>query len=63
MKTVLDFQLKEHEIFLQPFIRQFKNSDRDHDGILNETEFSNLMQALSIDRNEELLQKIDPYNN
>ena len=36
LKTVLDFQLKEHEKFLSKFITVFKQVDIDNDGILNE---------------------------
>jgi hypothetical protein len=36
LKCVLDFQLREHEKFLQFFVRRFKEIDTDRDGILNE---------------------------
>lgn len=36
LKTVLDFQLKNHEKLLKPLVRVFKIKDRDLDGIINE---------------------------
>lgn len=36
LKTVLDFQLREHERFLAPFVQEFRNHDTDKDGVLDE---------------------------
>lgn len=77
LKCVLDFQLREHEKFLGYFISQFKQSDADRDGVLNESQFRQLMynvgfndeQANSFSsdfapkRIERFLQIIDPYSN
>lgn len=35
-KIILSFQLKNHEKFLSPFTKIFKNIDLDKDGIINE---------------------------
>jgi Ca2+-binding EF-hand superfamily protein len=66
----LDFQLSEHEKFLHDFTELYKQVDRDRNGILDESEFRDLlsqMQVLSQEREDEdlviLLQMIDPYNN
>jgi len=74
LKCVLDFQLKEHEKFLAPFVQIYKRVDVDRDGILNEEEFRNLMATIgfnqdspstefSTHRVEKFLQDIDPYSN
>ena len=67
LKVILDFQLTEHERFLQKFTSQFKVSDRDTNGVLNEDEFKELIQSMNIVSSEEeieyLLQAVDPNNN
>lgn len=66
-KIILDFQLKEHEKFLEKFILIFKSFDQDNNGVINETEFRELVQCMDVIHNEEeinyLLQVIDPFNN
>ncbi len=66
-KIILDFQLKEHERFLSKFNLKFKAYDSDHDGVLNEQEFKELLRNLKvIDKEEDiefLLQQVDPFNN
>jgi hypothetical protein len=42
-KNVLDFQMKEHEKFLRPFIQVFRGIDIDGNGIINEQEFVQLV--------------------
>ncbi len=49
LKTVLDFQLKEHEKFLSRFIGEFKSKDKDNDGVLDEEQFRELMQCFGLD--------------
>lgn len=68
MKTVLDFQLKEHEKFLYKFIVVFKQIDGDNNGVVNEDEFIELVKRMRIwEGNEEeitkFLEVVDPYNN
>lgn len=48
MKTVLDFQLKEHEKFLYKFIVVFKQIDGDNNGVVNEDEFIELVKRMRI---------------
>ena len=48
---MLDFQLREHEKFLGYFIAQFKRVDSDRDGVLDESQFRELMSILGF--NEE----------
>ena len=66
-RIILDFQLKEHEKFLEKFIVVFKNVDTDSNGIINEPEFRELVQSMEVITDEEeinyLLQMIDPFNN
>lgn len=38
-KTILDFQLQEHERFLYEFNQLFKGVDTDNNGVVNEQEF------------------------
>ncbi|CDW80904.1 UNKNOWN [Stylonychia lemnae] len=66
-KTILDFQLQEHEKFLYRFTQLYKEVDADNNGIINEDEFRELMAKMTvIEREDEvqyLLQLVDPYNN
>lgn len=66
-KAVLDFQLHEHEKFLKKFRQIYKTVDTDNNGILNEHEFTRLIQMMGIcDSDGEIeyfLQVVDPYNN
>jgi hypothetical protein len=66
-KTVMDFQLKEHEKFLFKFISVFRQVDSDCNGILNEDEFIELVKKMGIWEDDqkimEYLEIIDPYNN
>lgn len=66
-KIILDFQLKEHEKFLEKFIAVFKVIDGDNNGVINEVEFRELVQSMDVISDEEevnyLLQMIDPFNN
>jgi Ca2+-binding EF-hand superfamily protein len=68
VKTVLDFQLKEHEKFLYKFMLVFKQVDSDNNGVLNEEEFIDLVNKMKICENTDhdinyFLQIVDPYNN
>jgi Ca2+-binding EF-hand superfamily protein len=66
-KIILDFQLKEHEKFLEKFIAVFKSIDSDNNGVINEAEFRELVQSMDVIQDEDevnyLLQMIDPFNN
>ena len=67
LKTLLDFQLQGHEVFLAKFIRTFRRVDADKNGIVNEAEFRDLVTSLRPDKTEHdlmvLLNVADPYNN
>ncbi|TNV84525.1 hypothetical protein FGO68_gene3771 [Halteria grandinella] len=67
LKTVLDFQLREHEKFLSRFLQEFRVIDSDNDGILDENAFRQLMKrfrgVVPQDKVENYLQVIDPFNN
>lgn len=67
VKTVLDFQLKEHEKFLYKFIVVFKQVDKDNNGVVNEEEFVELVRRMNVCQTEEeitrFLEVVDPYNN
>jgi Ca2+-binding EF-hand superfamily protein len=66
-KTILDFQLSEHEKFLYDFTQLFKQVDTDRNGIINEDEFRDLLSQMRVLHKDEdlivLLQIVDPYNN
>ena len=42
-KIILDFQLLQHEQFLQKFTDLYKSVDRDTDGVIDEEEFKELI--------------------
>lgn len=46
LKTVLDFQMKNHEGLLKPLVKVFKLRDRDNDGIVNEDEFVSIIEEI-----------------
>lgn len=66
-KTILDFQLQEHEKFLYRFTQLFKQVDGDNNGLVNEEEFRDLLARMQVVEREDevqlLLQLVDPYNN
>lgn len=63
---ILDFQLKSHEKFLKSFIQLFKQVDQDHNGIIDEAEFRELVDLMDITKNEgdvhKYLNTVDPYS-
>eukprot|EP00347_Sterkiella_histriomuscorum_P019303 403342167 len=73
-QIILDFQMQEHERYLQVFIKFFRKIDKDNDGLVNEEQFKQLMNDLystdlhdSDDQQQQeltdmLLQKLDPFN-
>ena len=67
LKVLLDFQLNNHEKFLNKFIQIFRKVDNDADGIINEQEFRKLIILMDLGFSEDdinrLLQIIDPYDN
>ena len=52
LKTVLDFQLREHEKFLARFLQDFRMVDKANDGIIDESHFRNLMKRFKVVANE-----------
>ena len=65
-----EFEVNKREKYLKPFVDIFRSVDEDNDGILNETQFINLVKKMNIfDENNfdfslnELLNLIDPYEN
>ena len=65
MKTVLDFQLREHEKFLSRFLQEFRLVDTDNDGIVDEVAFRSILKNFRFipsDKIEQYLQVIDPFN-
>lgn len=64
-KIILDFQLKEHEKFLEKFIAVFKSIDTDNNGVINEPEFRELVQTMNVidDKEDYIDEMIEPFNN
>ena len=65
-----EFEVNKREKYLKPFVDIFRSVDEDNDGILNETQFINLVKKMNIfDENNfdfslnELLNLIDHYEN
>ena len=65
-KLILDFQLKTHESYLSKFIQLFKTIDSDTDGVINESQFRELLGQSTCNFEEkdiaEMLDYLDPYN-
>ena len=67
LRTLMDFQLRQHEAYLRTFTRLFRKVDSDNDGVLNEQEFTALIEkelgVLGIkDDTAYFLQVLDPFN-
>lgn len=52
LKCILDFQLKNHEKFLERFVSSFRQVDLDLDGVLNPEEFHSLFLDIRFDGNK-----------
>ena len=67
LKILLDFQLAGHEKFLSKFRSIFREVDLDHNGVINEPEFRNMVAKIDSNKSPEDLDKlltvVDPYNN
>lgn len=67
-KIILDFALINQEKFLMKLKKYFENCDKDNDGIVNESEFIQLLKSVGIIDSEEdenleiILAKADPNN-
>jgi Ca2+-binding EF-hand superfamily protein len=65
-KLLLDFQLRTHESYLSKFIQLFKAIDTDTDGIINESQYRELLGQSTCAFEEqdisEMLNYLDPYN-
>ena len=66
MKTVQDYQLSKHELFLDGFLKLFQDEDTDQNGIINEEEFYRLLENMEIgvteQMSQEFLNQLDPCN-
>ena len=69
MKIILDNHIRLRDKQLKNFVDLFKSVDTNRDGIINEDEFSELIQKMKIFKEDELenvifqyLEKIDPYD-
>ena len=67
LKILLDFQLAGHEKFLSKFRRLFREVDSDRNGVVNESEFRDMVSRIDPNKRSEDLDKlitiVDPYNN
>ncbi len=69
LRTLQDFQMRQHESYLKGFTRLFRRVDTDSDGILNEEQFISLMDkelspffTVTRDDLNYFLQVLDPFN-
>ena len=70
LKIVLDNHIRFRDRQLKNFVEIFKSVDTNKDGIVNEEEFTELIQKMKIFKEDELenkiflfLEKIDPFDN
>ena len=70
IKIVLDNHIRFRDKQLKNFVELFKSVDTDKDGVINEEQFSELIQKMKIFKKEEVenkifhfLEKIDPFDN
>ena len=70
IKIVLDNHIRFRDKQLKNFVELFKSVDSNKDGIINEEEFTELVQRMKIFKEEEVenkifqfLEKIDPFDN
>lgn len=65
LKTMLDFQLRGHQKFLEKFRRVFSHVDSDSNGIVSEPEYRRLVRGLDSSKNDEeitaLVGLVDPH--
>lgn len=67
LKVLLDFSLMSHEKFLRKFVKLFLKEDKERKGVLDESQFINLIRGLNIVEDDDqfniILHKADPHNN
>ena len=66
LKTLMDFQMRQHESYLRAFTKLFRQVDADSDGIITEEQFEGLLHSTGIFMPKEtvsyFLQVLDPFN-
>jgi len=64
LKAVLDFQMREHEAYINGFVKKFREVDQDNNGIINEEEFVKLAKQVGASAEDitYFLQVVDPFN-
>ena len=70
IKIILDHHIRSRDKKLKNFVEIFRSVDTNRDGIINEEEFSELIQKMKIFKEEDIentifqyLEKIDPFDN
>jgi len=67
LKVLLTYQLRSHEQFLYKFVKIFRQVDTDKNGVVSESEFKLVLQAINPNRSEsdyaQWLNYVDPWNN
>jgi hypothetical protein len=67
VNSLLDFQMRGHQKYLERFVKLFKKSDGNNDGIINENELRRLINSFGLGFREDdckrILQIIDPFDN
>ena len=69
IKIVGDYQIRNREKYLRNFVKLFRKFDTDFDGVLNESEFINMIKDIPFCQNNlddyifRFLSTIDPFNN
>ena len=66
LKTLMDFQMRQHETYLRAFTKIFRRVDTDSDGIVNEEQFNEMLANTGLDLDKDtvryFLQVLDPCN-
>ena len=68
MNSVLEFQMQEHKKYLDKFVKVFRSVDKLRTGVINETQFTELIYKLDLQSKQDeeqyikkLLVLADPY--
>jgi Ca2+-binding EF-hand superfamily protein len=67
VNSLLDFQMRGHQKYLEKFVYLFHSVDTNNDGVLSEKDFRKLIQSLNLNFKDDdcirMLQVLDPFDN